>query len=56
MAGKQAKIIMDAGAIGCKDVTVEASIVKIMKSLTQSNEPAKVQEFFLKSLAGEISL
>lgn len=48
------KMIMDAGAIGCKDMTVEASIVKIMKSLAQSTEPVKVQQFFLYPLSGEI--
>lgn len=49
------KMIMDAGAVGCKDMTVESSIVKIMKSLAIASEPAKVQEFFLRNVAGEIS-
>jgi len=45
---------MQAGAIGCKDMTVEASIVKIMKALSLSKEQSLIKEIFLTPLAGEI--
>lgn len=48
--------IMEAGAIGCEDMTVETSIVKLMKGLAQNSDPQMLKEFFLKNLAGEISV
>ncbi len=43
-----------AGATGCVDMTIEASIVKIMKALATSSVAKKVTEYFLLNLAGEI--
>ncbi|KAA3617213.1 MAG: asparaginase [Calditrichaeota bacterium] len=46
--------VMDAGAIGCVDMTIEASVVKIMKSLALSSDTKGVKNYFLKNIAGEI--
>lgn len=48
--------MLAAGAIGCEDMTVEASIVKIMKGLAHKSNPRSLKEFFLTNLAGEISV
>ena len=42
------------GAIGCLDMTIEASIVKIMKSLSVSSGVVELKDYFLKNIAGEI--
>jgi L-asparaginase len=49
--GKKAML---AGAIGCKDMTLEASIVKIMKALSLTKNVTELIEFFLNPIAGEI--
>ncbi len=46
--------VLEAGAIGCVDMTIEASVVKIMKSLSISQDVSKVKDYFLSDLAGEI--
>jgi len=45
---------LDAGATGCMDMTLEASIVKIMKSLSQTDKKTQLKELFLKPIAGEL--
>lgn len=47
---------MQAGAVGCKDMTLEATIVKIMKALAQTKKAGKIKEIFLESIAGEIEI
>ena len=49
--GKKA---LDAGAIGCKDMTLEATIVKVMKGLSLTRQPDQLKTFFLNPVAGEI--
>ena len=45
---------MQAGAIGCKDITLEATIVKIMKGLSITKDVLSLKDFFLNAIAGEI--
>jgi len=49
--GKKA---MQAGAVGCRDMTLEATIVKIMKALSLTKDVLELKDFFLNALAGEI--
>jgi len=51
-SGKKA---LEAGAIGCGDMTVETSIIKIMKALYLYNDSQKVKNFFKTPMAGECS-
>ncbi len=46
---------LEAGAIGCADMTIEASVVKIMKALAKKKSTQDVVNYFLTDLAGEIS-
>lgn len=46
--------ILGAGATGCNDMTIETSVVKIMKALAISQDVKRVKEYVLKSIAGEI--
>lgn len=46
--------ILGAGATGCNDMTIETSVVKIMKALAISQDVKSVTEYVLKSIAGEI--
>ena len=46
--------ILGAGAKGCNDMTIETSVVKIMKALAISQDVKRVKEYVLKSIAGEI--
>lgn len=47
--------MLEAGAIGCRDMTVESAIVKTMKALSHNSEASKIKEYFLQSVAGEIT-
>jgi len=45
---------LEAGAIGCNDMTIETSVVKIMKALASTSDIEKQKNYFLKDIAGEI--
>ena len=53
VAGKK---ISQAGAISCRDMTLEASLTKMMWLLAQYNNKETIQSEFLKDMAGELTV
>lgn len=50
---KSGKMALDVGAIGCKDMTIEASVVKIMKCVHMAKKSNQIEELFNLNFAGE---
>lgn len=53
---KSGRKVLDAGAVGCKNMTIEAATVKIMKALYKFKKPDQVSTYCLSDIAGEIDL
>ncbi|MCB0283484.1 MAG: asparaginase [Calditrichae bacterium] len=48
--------VLKAGAVGCKNMTIEATTVKIMKALHKYSELQDIYSYTLSNIAGEIDL
>ena len=46
--------VLKAGAVGCGNMTVEATIVKIMKALKKYKKASDIYSYCIKNIAGEI--